>query len=126
MTSLPDFALVNQNTKPIRTGQYKGKTLLFTFIYTRCPSPSIARSMSNNFSQIDRELQKQPEVYDKDPIVEYQHRPDYDTPAVLSSYGASHTGRFGEETFGHWTFATGSKRPSKGRGPVLWTAVLSG
>jgi protein SCO1 len=34
--------------------------------------------------------------------------PAYDTPKVLRSYGASHTGRYSEEKFAHWEFATGS------------------
>ena len=70
---LPDFALVNQNNQPIRTGQYKGKTLLLTFIYTRCPIPEYCTLMSNNFSQIDRELQKQPELYEKTRLLSITH-----------------------------------------------------
>lgn len=110
---LPDFALVNQNNKPIRTGQYKGKTLLLTFIYTRCPLPEYCTLMSTNFSQIDRALQKQPELYEKTRLLSISIDPDYDIPAVLRSYGASHTGRFGDETFSHWAFATGTREQVK-------------
>jgi len=107
--AVPDFALINQNNKPIRTGQYKGKALVLTFIYTRCPIPEYCTLMSNNFSQIDQELQKQPAIYDKTQLLSISIDPDYDTPAVLRSYGASHTGRFGDENFSHWAFATGTK-----------------
>jgi protein SCO1/2 len=110
---IPDFALVNQNNQPIRTGTYKGKVLLLTFIYTRCPIPEYCTLMSNNFSQIDKELQKQPELYEKTRLLSISIDPDYDTPAVLRSYGASHTGRFGDETFSHWAFATGTKEQVK-------------
>ncbi len=110
---VPDFALVNQNNQPIRTGQYKGKALLLTFIYTRCPIPEYCTLMSNNFSQVDQELQKQPELYEKTRLLSISIDPDYDTPAVLRSYGASHTGRFGDETFSHWAFATGTKEQVK-------------
>ena len=109
----PDFALVNQNTEPISTKQYTGKTLLLTFIYTRCPIPEYCTLMSNNFSQIDHELQKQPVLYDKTRLLSISIDPAYDTPAVLRSYGASHTGRFGDETFSHWTFATGTDEQVK-------------
>ena len=109
----PDFALVNQNNKPIRTGQYRGKVLLLTFIYTRCPIPEYCTLMSNNFSQIDKELQKHPELYEKTRLLSISIDPDYDTPAVLRSYGASHTGRFEDETFSHWAFATGTKEQIK-------------
>lgn len=109
----PDFALVNQNNQPIRTSQYKGKTLLLTFIYTRCPIPEYCTLMSNNFSQVDQLLQKQPELHDKTRLLSISIDPEYDTPAVLRSYGASHTGRFGDETFSHWAFATGTKEQVK-------------
>lgn len=111
--AVPDFALVNQNNQPIRTGQYRGKALLATFIYTRCPIPEYCTLMSNNFSQIERELQKQPELYEKTRLLSVTIDPDYDTPAVLRSYGAAHTGRYAEEKFTHWEFATGTKEQIK-------------
>jgi protein SCO1/2 len=33
--------------------------------------------------------------------------PAHDTPQVLRSYGAGHTGNFSDEKFGTWEFATG-------------------
>jgi protein SCO1/2 len=33
--------------------------------------------------------------------------PEYDTPKVLRSYGAAHTGEFDGERFERWQFATG-------------------
>ncbi len=110
---VPDFALIDQNNQPIRTGQYKGKVLLLTFIYTRCPIPEYCTLMSNNFSKVEQELQKQPELFEKTRLLSISIDPDYDTPAVLRSYGASHTGRFGDETFSHWAFATGTKEQVK-------------
>ncbi|CAN5818604.1 SCO family protein [soil metagenome] len=110
---VPDFALVNQDNEPIRTGQYKGKALLLTFIYTRCPIPEYCTLMSNNFSSVERELQKQPELHRKTRLLSISIDPSYDTPAVLRSYGASHTGRFGDETFSHWAFATGTREQVK-------------
>jgi protein SCO1/2 len=110
---VPDFALVNQNNQPIHTGQYRGKALLLTFIYTRCPIPEYCTLMSNNFSQIERELEKQPDVHEKIHLLSITIDPDYDTPAVLRSYGAAHTGRYGDEKFRLWEFATGTKEQVK-------------
>ncbi|MGH9905012.1 MAG: SCO family protein, partial [Pyrinomonadaceae bacterium] len=110
---MPDFALVNQNNRPIRLSQYRGNALLLTFIYTRCPIPEYCTLMSNNFAAIDQELQKQPPLYQKTRLLSISIDPEYDTPAVLRSYGASHTGRHGEETFAHWEFATGTKEQVK-------------
>jgi len=111
---VPDFGLVNQDGKRIHLAQYRGKTLLLTFVYTRCPQPDQCTLMSNNFAVIDRESQKQPELYQKTHLLSISFDPDYDTPKVLRSYGASHTERYSEESFQHWEFATGSSDEVKG------------
>jgi protein SCO1/2 len=113
-TEVPDFGLVNQDGKRIHLAQYRGKTLLITFVYTRCPQPDQCTLMSNNFAAIDKALQNQPETYDKTHLLTISFDPDYDTPKVLRSYGASHTGRYANETFQHWEFVSGSKDEVKG------------
>jgi len=111
---VPDYGLVNQDTKEIRIHNYRGKALILTFIYTRCPLPEYCTLMSNNFATIDRELQQQPEIYEKTHLLSISIDPDYDTPKVLRSYGAAHTERYSDETFSHWEFATGTKDQVKG------------
>jgi protein SCO1 len=111
---VPDYGLTNQSDQPIHLAQYRGKTLLLTFIYTRCPIPDYCTLMSQNFAQIESELAKQPEVYQKTHLLSISIDPDFDTPAVLRSYGAAHTGKFTDEKFTHWEFATGTKDQVKG------------
>ena len=110
---IQDFALVNQDGKPIRLSQYKGKALALTFIYTRCPQPDQCTLMSNNFAAIENELQQQPDVYAKTHLLSITFDPEYDTPKVMRSYGASHTGRYSDEAFKHWEFATGTAEQVK-------------
>jgi len=105
---VPDFALVNQDGKPIRLSQYKGKALAVTFVYTRCPQPDQCTLMSNNFAAIEKELQQQPDAYARTHLLSVTFDPEYDTPKVMRSYGASHTGRYSDEAFKHWEFATGT------------------
>jgi protein SCO1 len=112
--AIPDFQLVNQDGKPIHLSQYAGKALALTFVYTRCPQPDQCTLMSNNFAAIDQELQKQPDIYAKTHLLTISFDPDYDSPKVMRSYGASHTGRYSDETFQHWEFATGSSDQVKG------------
>jgi protein SCO1 len=111
---VPDFGLTNQGDQPIHLAQYRGKVLLLTFIYTRCPIPEYCTLMSQNFAQIEAELAKQPELYQKTHLLSISIDPDYDTPAVLRSYGAAHTGKYTDEKFAHWEFATGTKDQIKG------------
>ena len=111
---VPDYGLVNQSDRPIHLAQYRGKTLLLTFIYTRCPIPDYCPLMSENFAHIEAELAKQPELYQKTHLLSITIDPDYDTPPVLRSYGAAHTGKYTDEKFTHWEFATGTKDQVKG------------
>lgn len=111
---VPDYRLINQDGKAIRIRDYKGKALLLTFIYTRCQDPGQCTLMSSNFAAIDQELQKQPELYEKTHLLSISFDTDYDTPKVLRSYGAAHTGKYSDENFGHWEFASGSADEVKG------------
>jgi protein SCO1 len=106
---VPNFALQNQDGKRIRLKDYRGKALLLTFIYTRCPLPDYCALMSNNFAQIDRQLQQDPNLYAKTHLLSISIDPNYDTPQVLRSYGAAHTERYQDETFQHWEFASGEQ-----------------
>src|SRR5437588_10052140 len=90
---IPDFGLVNQDGKRVRMSQYKGKAIVLTFVYTRCPQPDQCTLMSTNFAAIDHQLQSQHDVYAKTHLLTISFDPDYDTPKVMRSYGASHSGR---------------------------------
>jgi len=111
--AVPNFSLVNQDAKSIRIHGYRGKALLLTFIYTRCPQPEYCTLMSTNFAAIDKELQKDAALYEKTHLLSISFDPAYDTPKVLRSYGAAHTGNFNKETFKHWEFATGKPEQVK-------------
>jgi protein SCO1 len=104
---VPDFSFVNQDGKRIHLQQYRGKALLLTFIYTRCPVPDFCTLMSNNFAEVDQELHQTPDSYAQTHLLSISIDPAYDTPKVLRSYGAAHTGNYSEEKFAHWEFATG-------------------
>lgn len=105
---VPDFTLINQDGKRIRLRQYRGKALLLTFIYTRCPLPDYCPLMSGNFATIDKELKKNPSLYDRTHLLSISFDTEYDTPKVLKSYGGAYTENYTRETFSHWEFATGS------------------
>lgn len=103
--AVPDFKLLDQSGKVVHLGQFQGKVLLLTFIYTRCPLPDYCVRMSNNFEKIDTLLAQRPDVYSQTHLLSISFDSRYDTPAVLRSYGGAHTGRFTREDFRHWTFA---------------------
>lgn len=106
---VPNYTLLNQDAKQIRIKNYRGKAVLLTFIYTRCPEPDQCTLMSNNFAQIERQLGQDPELYARTHLLSITIDPTYDDPKVLRSYGAAHTERYENETFLHWEFATGDQ-----------------
>jgi len=105
---VPDFTLTDQDGRKISLKQYRGKALLLTFVYTRCPLPDYCPLMSANFAQIDKALLQEPSLFAKTHLLSISFDWQYDTPAVLRSYGAAYTERYSDEKFEHWEFASGS------------------
>ncbi len=108
--AVPDFKLVNENGRTIHLGQFKGRVLLLTFVYTRCPLPDFCIRMSRNFAQIDRALASDPALYAKTHLLSISFDPKVDTPAVLKSYGAAYIGDDAQRAFAHWDFAVPNAR----------------
>ncbi len=106
--SVPVLSFTNQDGKRINLQQYRGRVLVITFIYTRCPLPDYCTLMSNNFAEIERELNKSPELGLNAHLLSITLDPAHDTPKVLRSYGAAHTENYQDEKFARWEFATGT------------------
>ncbi len=107
---VPDFLLTNQSGQHIHLDQYRGKVLLLTFIYTRCPLSNYCPLMSRNFAAVNTMLAANPALYAKTHLLTISFDPTYDTPAVLRSYGEAYTGHYTQETFAHWEFAAPNPR----------------
>jgi protein SCO1/2 len=112
-TEVPDFSMINQDGKKISLKQYRDRALLLTFIYTRCPLPDYCPLMSQNFSQISQELQKNPGLKDKVRLLSMSVDPDYDKPKVLREYGAKYLGSNNPQAFKQWEFASGTPEQVK-------------
>lgn len=109
---VPNFSLVNQDGKRIRLGQYRDRTLVVTFIYTRCPLPDYCPLMTEHFIDIEKSLAAEPELYAKTHLLSITLDPAYDTPKVLREYAARELEanmNSGRPNFAHWELATGSK-----------------
>src|SRR5208337_3781596 len=61
--AVPDFKLRNQDGRPIHLGQFKGKALVVTFIYTRCPSPEFCPRVTRNFAALEKMMAANHGVY---------------------------------------------------------------
>jgi len=104
---VPKFKLVNQNSRHVSLAQYRGKTLILTFIYTRCPYPDFCPRVSGQFAELNRQLAADPTLYAKTHLLSISFDPKYDTPKVLTDYGHQWAGK-DPGVFDHWEFAVAS------------------
>jgi protein SCO1/2 len=107
--AVPDFKLRNQDGRPIHLGQFKGKSLLVTFIYTRCPLPDFCPRVTRNFAAVDRQIAASPQLRGKTHLVCVSFDPDHDTPERLRAYGATYIGSDAKSAFADWDFAAPDK-----------------
>ena len=107
--AVPDFRLRNQDGRSIHLDQFRGKDLLITFIYTRCPLPDFCPRVTHNFAEINRQLASSPGLYNETHLLCVSFDPDNDTPARLRAYGATYIGSDAKDAFAHWDFAVPEK-----------------
>lgn len=103
--AVPDFKLVNQSGKHISMDDFRGKTLIVTFIYTQCPFPDYCPRVTGEFAEINRRLLGDRRLADKTHLLSISFDPKHDTPKVLRDYGYRWAGGKEPSTFDHWEFA---------------------
>lgn len=109
---VPIVELTNQDGKSVRLKNLREKTVLLTFIYTRCPLPDYCLLMSDNFSRIEQALRNRPELFEKTHLLSISIDPDYDKPDKLRSYGTAYVSQHARRPdFSFWEFVTG--KPSE-------------
>jgi len=110
---VPDFKLTNQDGKRIGLKQFQGKTLVLTFIYTRCPLPDFCPRMSLNMSDLEKQVRQTAALKDQTQLLSITFDPKYDTPEVLRKYGIGYFGNDAQPSFDIWQLATGSEKEIK-------------
>ena len=76
---VPDVPLVNQDGETLHFADLKGKAVLLTFIYTRCPLPTFCPLISSEFAAIHNDLAQTPAIYRKTHLLSVSLDPNYDT-----------------------------------------------
>jgi protein SCO1/2 len=105
--AVPDVPLVNQDGRTIHLSNFKGKAVLLTFIYTRCPNPDYCPRVSGQFAAIEKQLAQSPAEFARTQLLTISIDPAFDTPAVMRKYGLAYMG--GDASgFAHWEFAVPS------------------
>ena len=102
--TVPDLPLVNQDGKTIHLKDFRGKALLVTFIYTRCPMPTACPLITSHFAKVNRDLARDKKAYDESHLISVSLDPAYDKPPVLRQYGLAYLDD-DPSAFSHWEFA---------------------
>ncbi len=100
---VPDFAFTDQDGKHISLHQFHGKTLMVTFVYTRCPFPDFCPRMSSNFGEIYKQLGSNASLAETQ-LLSVSFDPEHDTPKVLRNYGFSVAHTHDAALFRRWQF----------------------
>lgn len=103
--AVPDFKLRNQDGRIIHLHQFRGKDLLITFIYTRCPLPNFCPLVTRNFANIEKQLSADSKVKGKTHLLCVSFDPEHDTPERLKAYGEEYIGSNAKGAFANWDFA---------------------
>ena len=83
---VPDFIFTDQDGKRVHLAQFKGKVVLLTFIYTRCPMPDFCPRMTQNFLGLEKSLKLDPAIYARTHLLSVTFDPEVDTPKVLRQH----------------------------------------
>ena len=102
---VPDVPLVNQDGKTLHLADFKGKAVLLTFIYTRCPLPTFCPLISSEFAAIHNDLAQTPAIYQKTHLLSVSLDPNYDTAPVLRKYGLAYL-KDDASGFQQWDFVS--------------------
>jgi protein SCO1/2 len=78
--AVPDFSLVDEQGRPTRVADFRGRLTALDFIYTRCPLPDVCPRLSANFALLQKKFGH--EIV----LLSVTIDPDHDTPEVLREY----------------------------------------
>jgi protein SCO1/2 len=98
--SVPDFALTDQRGAPVRLSDLRGRVVVVTFIYTRCPLPDYCPRMVTNLAAVRDRFRAR--LGQDVTLLTVTFDPQYDTPERLAAYARLHNA-----DIPGWHFLTG-------------------
>ena len=116
---VPDFQLVNQNGSKVSLSDFRGKGVIISFLFTRCPYPDKCPMIGKKLASL-AELSEKIGKDSKLQVVAITLDPAYDKPEVLKAYA-----RGLDESHKNWSFLTGTEdqiaRVAAAFGVLYWT-----
>ena len=107
LSDIPEFALTNEFGQPFSLRSFRGRAMVMTFFFTRCPLPEYCPRLTKNFYGAIEKLKAMPHGPTNFHFVSISFDP-IDTPVLLRSYGHHY-----HYDSNHWTFVTGDNAQIK-------------
>ena len=118
-SQVPDFKLVNQDGKSVSLSDYRGKGVIISFLFTRCPYPDKCPMVGKKLQDL-AELSQAIGQDSRLQVMAITLDPQYDKPAVLKAYAQGF-----DKKHSNWSFLTGSEeeiaRVASAFGVLYWT-----
>ncbi len=83
---VPDFTMTTQEGKTLKLSDLRGKVVVVTFIYTRCPLPDFCPKMDEKFAEIARMIAAVPGRSSQVRLLSVSFDPEHDTAGVLAKH----------------------------------------
>ena len=78
--------MTTQDGRAVKLSDWRGKVVVLTFIYTRCPIPDFCPLMDRKFSELAQHLSAFPNRAKDIRLISLSFDPDHDTPEVLREH----------------------------------------
>jgi protein SCO1 len=83
---VPDFIMTGQDGQTFKLSDLRGKVIVLTFIYTRCPVPDFCPLMDRKFLDLSQHLGAFPNRAKDIRLISLSFDPEHDTPDVLRKH----------------------------------------
>jgi protein SCO1/2 len=103
--TVPEATLVDQDGRSRPLSAFRGRTLVLTFIYTRCPLPDYCPLMDRHFATLQRAIAAHAALRGRVQLLSVSFDPEHDTPPVLKAHA-----RALRADPAVWTFATATPK----------------
>lgn len=97
----PTTALVDENGRPVSIADFKGSSVVVTFIYTRCPLPQYCPLLDRRFAELQQLIGGDAALRGRTHLLSVSFDPAKDTAPILRA----HAKKLGADA-GVWRFAT--------------------
>ncbi len=116
----PDADLTAEDGRLRHLSDFRGRVVVLTFFFTRCPLPTYCPLMNRNFAQTRALLLSRPGAPKDWQFISLSFDPSFDTPPVLASYATAYRGSNPDR----WLFASISPATLPGLAGPLGLVVM--